>query len=316
MKVYLNRAPINGPWGGGNKCVTAVSKALETSGHEVVYELVDGIDAILCFDPRPSANFASYEELLLYKSKNSNCKLVQRVGDIGTHGKPELSRLVTDSVLRSDTAIFPSRWAHDSILYALEISGKRPTVNWHVVANAPSPVFYQHRDLSIKTNEKLRLITHHWSTNSKKGFDFYERLAGDLGSLLNVEFSYVGRLPEGFEFSGYKGVMSDFGIASELPTHDVYVTASLQEAGANHVLEAIACGLPVIYHTDGGSIVEYACQFGQSFDGSLTSFEDALSSVKAQFSKLKNSIKKYRRTIDDVALEYVWILEGITCQKV
>ena len=51
-----------------------------------------------------------------------------------------------------------------------------------------------------------------------------------------------------------------------LPTYDIYVTASLEEAGANHVLEAMAAGLPVLYRKNGGSIEEYCCNHGLLYD--------------------------------------------------
>ena len=41
MKIYINREPVSGPWGGGNKTITNLSDRLKDLGHEVVYQLVD-----------------------------------------------------------------------------------------------------------------------------------------------------------------------------------------------------------------------------------------------------------------------------------
>ena len=43
--------------------------------------------------------------------------------------------------------------------------------------------------------------------------------------------------------------MDELNLSLTLPSHDIYLTASLEEAGANHVLEALACGLPVLTTT-------------------------------------------------------------------
>ena len=64
MKIYLNRKPIVGPWGGGNKVVSELAKKLIDSGIEVVYKLEKDIDKIICFDPRPNENGEWYQTFL------------------------------------------------------------------------------------------------------------------------------------------------------------------------------------------------------------------------------------------------------------
>ena len=49
MKIYLNRKPITGPWGGGNKVVSELVKKFTESGIDVVYKLEKNIDKIICF---------------------------------------------------------------------------------------------------------------------------------------------------------------------------------------------------------------------------------------------------------------------------
>ena len=88
MKIYLNRQPLKGPWGGGNKTVTKLSETLEKTGHQVTFRLEDNIDMIFCFDPRPNKNGEWYQHFLNYKNSRPRTKIIQRVGDLGTHGKP------------------------------------------------------------------------------------------------------------------------------------------------------------------------------------------------------------------------------------
>ena len=109
MKVYINREPVSGPWGGGNKTVSRLVELLIENKNKVVFDLKDSdIDIIFCFDPRPNSKGIWYKDFLDYVDKNRDTKIIQRVGDVGTHGKPDLTSLVRESVSHSDFLIFPS----------------------------------------------------------------------------------------------------------------------------------------------------------------------------------------------------------------
>ena len=90
MKVYLNRKPKFGPWGGGTKIVAELSKKLRELNIEIVYQLGPHIDIIFCFDPRPNEFGERYQHFLEHRRKY-NTRIIQRVGDLGTHSKPQLT---------------------------------------------------------------------------------------------------------------------------------------------------------------------------------------------------------------------------------
>lgn len=331
LRIYINREPVVGPWGGGSKVLSAIIHELRHGGHEVVHEMCDDVSAILCVDPRPGPKpelwgYGNIRSALLQKRFNGTPKLIQRVGDLGLHGKPDLTQMVMGSVLHADTVVFPSRWAHDIVQFSLEQHGLRPNVQWHVIPNSALSVFFSQRNVSTTMGDRPSLVTHHWSTNAKKGFAFYH----ELSRRDDIKFTYIGRHPEGMltqietlpsgvvkvipPASGAQilGPFSQEELAKELPKHDVYVTASIEEAGANHVLEALACGLPVIYHQEGGSIGEYVGQLGVSFDGTMASFDAALRQVRDNYPKFRQLLGRYKRTMDDTAVMYRRLIEG-TC---
>lgn len=307
MLVYINRRPVEGPWGGGSKVVAAIARAIINAGHTVSFDDVDDADVLLCMDPRPAQGMRDWRQLHECRVlRPKHPKIVQRVGDLGTHGKPDLTALVQMTVPHSDFNVFPSTWAWNVTSDLISFVGKQPNDRWLIIPNAPMAVF--RRVPRNEIGDPIRLVTHHWSTNPMKGFDFYTKLDNALGE--GVEMTYIGRIPVGLRFNRIKHLppMDEKGLAEELPKHDIYVTASRQEAGANHVLEAIACGLPVIYHVDGGSIPEYCVHYGTSFDGSLTSFQSALDAVKIGYPKFRKALRQ-RETLDDVAKKYVTVLE-------
>jgi glycosyltransferase involved in cell wall biosynthesis len=101
--------------------------------------------------------------------------------------------------------------------------------------------------------------------------------------------------------------MNEEELALELPRHDIYLSASQLEAGANHIVEAMACGLPVVYHRDGGSIPEYCGGRGVQF----RDFEEMVSSlqrVAVDHRANWEQVQSYTRSMEDVVDQYLEVL--------
>jgi hypothetical protein len=95
-----------------------------------------------------------------------------------------------------------------------------------------------------------------------------------------------------------------------LPHYDIYLTASEEEAGANHVLEGLAAGLPVVYKNTGGSIVEYCRGFGESY-GDFSSMLSSLRTVVSSYRQYAAATLQYKAVNDSVVDEYVRIIESL-----
>jgi glycosyltransferase involved in cell wall biosynthesis len=295
---YFNRLPVTGPWGGGNKTLAALVTRLTALGHIVTDRPRMDVSVIFCFDPRPSSSGMSHSQLIEYSRVLGGVPIIQRVGDVGTHGKPELTQLVRSTAQRSNLVIFTSHWARD--LVGLK-GGCR------IIPNGALPTFYQHRRDDRPPASRPRIVTHHWSNNPLKGIDLYERLYREIqSSNLEFEFTYIGRssptllpctlLP-----------MNEEELALELPRHDIYLSASQLEAGANHIVEAMACGLPVVYHRDGGSIPEYCGGRGVQF----RDFEEMVSSLRRVAVDHRanwEQVQSYTRSMEEVVDQYLEVL--------
>jgi hypothetical protein len=276
---------------------------LTHKGNIVTFDLEKNLDVIFCFDPRPNQAGVWYQHFFNYKQSNPNTKIIQRVGDVGTHSKPELTHLVKQTTLFSDHVIFTSEWAKNYISYNKD--------NYSVIPNAPQDIFYSKLNNKTIGQQKIKIVTHHWSDNPKKGFDIYSLLGEKIKNddhFKDYEFTYIGRYNNSYSKLGINAIAPITGleIVKELSKHDVYLTASLEEAGANHVLEALALKLPIIYRKGGGSINEYCDGFGYEYK----SFEDLISILeKKEFINYMPS-KIYSSTINDVVEKY-W---EITCR--
>ena len=291
MKVYANRKPQLGPWGGGSKVLRSINNVLLSAGHELVNDPID-CDAIFVFDVRQNESFFGAQQLLAF-----NKPIVCRVGDIGTHEKPELTSLLKQTVNRFDHVVFPSYWAHRTL--DVECS-------FHIIENEASPSFTQKQKY---VSYPKKFVTHHWSNNPKKGFDFYIELDEKLKDF-DMELTFIGRVPDGLTFKNIKHIqpLNEEQLSVELKKYDGYITASKEEAGANHVLEAIAINLPVLYRSGGGSIDEYCNDFGVRFDG-IVDFEFALEKYRKSFDSLLESTKTKIFDQDKMGKKYVDIIE-------
>ena len=228
-------------------------------------------------------------------------KIIQRVGDVGTHGKPELFDLVKKTSNISDFLIFPSEWSKQKIEFSKD--------NCEIIHNAPLKEFYKYRNNDKKD---FNIVTHHWSTNPKKGFHFYKLLDQHIKNN-KYSFTYIGRLPNdmGFNNTRYIEATGDNNkIAKILSENSIYLTASEEEAGANHVLEGLAAGLPVVYHKNGGSIDNYCSEYGLSFDNPANMIS-AINIVRENYDLYKNKALEYNNTIDKVIDRYVEIICNI-----
>ena len=309
MKIYINRRPVKGPWGGGSKVLSSIIKECNKRGHELSFEeeihTKEKCDLIFCVDPRTISQ-VSYQNLLDFRKKTSS-KIFQRVGDIGTHGKPDLTSLVCQTVQMSDKAIFPSNWAKDSIENIL----KQKIHSSEVITNAPLKEFISQNRIKKDFTGTIKLVSHHWSNNDKKGFDIYESLDQYCEKMNRkmFDFTFIGRKPESVYLKNHVPPQDIEGLVSIIPEHQIYLTASKQEAGANHVLEALGLGLPVFYHIDGGSINEYCKDYGLSYG----SFEELVWNLENKLSDMRElSLKMcYKRNSEKMAEEYVDLFERL-----
>lgn len=255
MKVYINRAPVRGPWGGGNLWVKAAYAELEKAGHELLdpVNFKASPDLILLAGLDGADGSISAEQAIMYKMYvNPNVKLVARINENDARKATTTvdSNLLTMSEYL-DATVFVSNWLQD---YFLE-------KGWHCKQNV---VIYNGVDAEIfgprpkLGNDQVNVVTHHWSNNALKGFDIYDELDKFVGQHADFSSTYIGR--EQGKFKNTRIVRPMFGkaLGDELGKYDVYVSASRFDPGPNHVLESLSAGIPTYVHKDGGGAVEFA----------------------------------------------------------
>lgn len=263
LKLYVNRAPVHGPWGGGNMFVKALYRYAENFDVEIVRaeDRSTEPDVILCvgLDPDGPTNAPGLNSLAQYRmirefQLGRPCPIILRCNE---------------NDARKGTFDVDEKWVQasaycDGIVYVSDYLNHYHNDGDQGIHHERSRVIVNGVDREIFKpgagidNGKNNIVTHHWSDNRLKGFDIYEALDEWVGKNSDkYTFTYIGRHRGTFKNTKIIGPLQGARLGEELGKYDVYVSASRAEPGPNHVLESIACGLPTFVKRDGGASIEF-----------------------------------------------------------
>ena len=307
MRISINARKIGGPYGGGNQFANTLEKYLQSKGHEVFRKLVPNLDLILIASSQRGLKITAYDvdSITDYIAFNPNTVVVQRVNSCDEPRGRDLG--INEAMLRAnqvaDYTVFISSFVRD--LFARKgLDASKP--NSVILNGADEEVFNHSERADWKLGEKLRIVTHHWSSNYMKGFDIYER----LDQLLEIkpfrdlfEFTYIGRIPIGVNFKNTRIIPPTAGmsLANYLKQHHVYLTAARNEAAGMHHIEGMRCGLPVLY-LHSGALPEYCAPYGIEF--TLINFEERLLEMHTRYPELREKVVECPYTGTWMASQY------------
>lgn len=257
MQVYLNRRVHQGPWGGGNLFVKAFHELVKNHSNVENLFNTDGRinpEVMLLAGLENDGQDISVEQAITYKMYvKPECQLVLRVNENdarkGTHHMDDILVKISEHI---DGTVFVSHWLQD---YFME-RGWACKNNIVIHNGVDGEVFKPQPKLN---NGKLNIVAHHWSDNRMKGADIYEAIDRFVGNRSDqFAFTYIGRHQCDFKHTNVVRPLHGKALGEELGKHDIYVSASLHDPGPNHILEALACGLPTLVDRRGGGCVEFA----------------------------------------------------------
>lgn len=314
MKIAIGFRIQDGPWGGGNRFVTSLVAALRARGDTVCHSLHDpDIDLILLMDPRwrhPSVTFTPGAILRYLLFSNSRALVVHRINECDERKNTRnMNPLLWRANYCADHTVFVGSWLRALPLWQNE-SGARQSV----ITNGADATIFNARGWSPWNRRgPLKLVTHHWGGNWKKGFDIYQQLDQMLQEPNwkgMIEFTYIGNLPSGFRFRNARYVepLDGEALATELRSHHVYITASINEPGGNHQNEGALCGLPLLYRRS-GCLPEYCDGFGVSFDE--TDFKIGLQELIRKYESLVAAMPAYPHTADRTCANYLKLFDEL-----
>ena len=150
-----------------------------------------------------------------------------------------------------------------------------------------------------------------------KGFKVYKKIDDLLEKPYwrnKIEFTYIGKLPKGFNFKNSKVIrpLNQKGISSKISEHHIYLTGSICEPGGNHQNEGALCGLPILY-LNSGCFPEYCKGYGVKFE--YRNFENKLKEIISKYSYYKKKMKYYPHTSDKTNSNYEKLFKTLILRK-
>lgn len=314
MKISIGSKIVDGPWGGGNLFIKNMTEYLVSQGHEVINSLSESnIDLILLTDPRnkrESSSTFNHIDIAKYKKYvNKNVKVVQRINECderkGTNGVNEL--YLTASKV-ADKVIFVSSWL-ENIYLDLGMSKEKTIV---ILAGANRNIFNDKDSSEWIENTKLKLVTHHWSSNENKGFKYYQEINKLIKSEKwkdKIEFTYIGNINPDYDLSNTRILkpLSGKELATEIKKNHIYITGTINEPSGNHHIEAAQCGLPILYLESGG-VPEYCQEYGVGFKNNI---EKSLELLINNYQEYRNKLKNYPHNSDKMCNDFLFCFEEL-----
>tara|TARA_B100001063_G_scaffold138607_1_gene129478 strand:+ start:2490 stop:8312 length:5823 start_codon:yes stop_codon:yes gene_type:complete len=304
-KIFINFKPNpDVPYGGGNISVYYIVREFTNrfSDFEVVYELVDDIDIYLLIDVNKDRKFKKFaiEHVVEHRNKkNPNGKIFARINDC------DITRIVTNKNSRElkiqiyqnniDYYIYNSNFIKDYYLkkYAwLDFDEKEHCV----IVNGCDQNLFKFTKKKIKS--KIKIVTHHWSPNINKGYETYLKLWEYCKSTPELEFVFIGKhVPDMFKDVDIIGPYVKDELVTALNECHMYITDSKYDSCPNHVLEAISCGLPILYSNVEGGAKELSEMPMEKVGEIYNNFDELIEKIqliKENYDTYLNNIQKYK----------------------
>lgn len=301
IKICLWHEFHKPPYGGGNQFMLALQDGLKRLGVEVVNNRIDrSVDVHIC-------NAIWFGSDFLHKlSEGGKCKIIHRLDGLVHIARGQADKSIDEQAYtfnRSFAAatVMQSEWC---LKQAIDMSYL--PVNPIIIRNASNPkIFFRDRKARNKS-KKIRLIATSWSDNPMKGSSYYKELEREL-DWEKFDFTFVGRTKENFKHIRTIPPLPSVQLAKALRQHDIYVTASRNEACSNALIEALSCGLPALFLND-SSNPEVVGWGGVSFDNE--------SDMLPKLCELAENIEAYRECIrvdslQDVAMKYLLLAKEV-----
>ncbi len=266
MKIFINRTPIyNQSYGGGNLFVQSFWSYFKHKGYQVTNKLDEDIDIIFLFDPRYENENVSINEILQYKNTHRNVKIIHRVNECDARkGTNNIDSILIECSKWTNKTIFVGEWLQNYFSKRWLSENKTDYIH-----NGCDKDIFKTNQKYSKNNNKVNIISWHWSDNKYKNNGLHEWLDDFVDKNKDFSFSFIGRLQENLKNTKLFKPMYGKELGDEVGKYDICINKSYCDPFSNSCIEAISCGLPLYVHKDGGGCVEMS-----GLDHVYDTFED------------------------------------------
>jgi glycosyltransferase involved in cell wall biosynthesis len=246
LRIGLWHEYVKPPYGGGNQFMMALRDEFLAQGADIVdNRLRPGVDVQLCnstwFDVSRFERFSAQNRLRMVHRIDGPIVLYR-----GTDRKLDDEVFAVNHRFATAT-VLQSQWSAET-LERLGYHARRPTLIHNAVNGS---IFHPRGRAPFSTDRRIRLISTSWSDNPRKGAETYRWLDEHIDPQ-RFEYTFLGRTQSTFRRIQHRPAVPSEQLADALRQHDIYIAPSRNEPCSNALIEALACGLPVIYRNEGG----------------------------------------------------------------
>lgn len=309
--VAINLKPRKGSWGGANQWTSQLTEYLRFSGYAVKFDLTGEVDCIILTHTGISDDVSfKADQVEKYRKTHTGVRVIHRINDNDIRkATKHMDEVQREANRVADHTVFLSGWLRD-YYRGLWFDAARPH---SVIYNGASQrAFHPIGSTAWRPDTPFRLVTHHWSDNPLKGFDIYQKVdeAIAAGQLPEVELWVIGRWPKDIHWKTARTFPPASGekLAALLRQCHCYITATRWEPGGMHHVEGLQCGLPMVYHQEGGGVVEKGELFGLGF---RDDFADAIEDMKRRYPEFRARVLAEPPSGDLMCLQYRRLVQSL-----
>ena len=316
--VFFDATPKS--WGGGNQFLRSLAQELSAKGHHVTRRPTSKTEIVLLnaflyaqgkhLRPRHVARISrTGQRTVLRRLLPQRMQMVSAVpAPVLIHrvdGVPELTRgrrTIADDVQLAvnrltDHTVFQSKYCENT--FATHC-GVIPASS-RVILNGVDPTVFFPDPANTWAKGPIRLVALSWSSNPRKGF----ATLADVSRLPGMEVTFAGNWCPDVDPANVRllGVLDSTEVAGVLRSSHAMIHAGWHESSSNAIMEAMACGLPVIYRDSGGNR-ELAGDYGIPLEEDLS---ETVNNLRHRYAELRRKVitDASRFAIGRAAEEYV-----------
>lgn len=329
MKIYIYYKTTNGPYGGANsfiKCFKRIIEEKKTFPLHLAPSINGEYDIFLVnsgslgqgklIDIRKIEKIKRYGTTSLTKriiGKKMQKKIVCRLDGLRTlytksNTLDAMDALQLKVINLADHIIFQSRHSLESFKH-FEFNKR----NYSIVRNGvDQTIFNTNNKIFWSKINKLKVLSANWSSNLHKGY----KTISEFSKSKCLDNYFVGNWNAEVNSSNISITppIKQEQLADHYKRCDVFLHAAENDPCPNVVLEALSCGLPIIYHNSGGT-PEIAKEYGVPLPEKVNAqtVQKTIEKVAERYdelvSRLINDKKKF--SINFAAERYFDIFEKV-----
>lgn len=331
--LFINFKPDHEKaYGGGNISTHYLQSYLcqDYSNFNVEHTLKPNskIDIYLMIDPFKDKyhKLHGIDDIVQHRNKyNNTAKILYRVNDCDItrptiNSDKSREKIIIKYAKEIDIFIFNSNFIKEYYFSKYEeIKNKE---NYVIHNGADTNIFYGNNDnklLKISNQNKINIVTHHWSNNMFKGYQTYYDLWKYCKESDIFNFIFIGaNVPDMFKEVPIIGPLNSKEVGEKLRDCHIYVSDSKYDSCPNHIIEAIMCELPILYTSSEGGGKELCSieKIGEHFSN-FNELIMGLHKICENYDMYKKNIKKVTQyfEINNSIIKYNNILSKTIYKK-